>query len=66
MGAGLLVADIGVLIVSTRFDMRYCPWRRHDQVLYLCTCGTLGVSVAFWCAAGGIGSVSLGMMWGAS
>ena len=62
-GAGLLGADVGVLMVATWFYMRYCPWIRCYHVLYLCSCGTLGATVDFWCAAGGMVSVSLGMMW---
>ena len=62
-GAGLLGADVGVLMVATWFYMRYCPWIRCYHVLYLCSCGTLGATVDFWCAAGVMGSVSLGMMW---
>ena len=63
-GAGLLVMEVGVLIVATCISMRSCPWRRLSHVLYLCSCSTLVVSAAFLCVAGGIGSVSYGMMWG--
>ena len=62
VGAGLLCVEVGVLMVSTWFPMISCSWIRCDQVLYLCNCGTLVVSVSFQCAAGGVGSVSSGMM----
>ena len=45
--------------------MRYFPWRLRAWVLYLCNCVTLGSSVTFRCYVGGIGSASLGIMWGA-
>ena len=64
-GSGLMNAEVVVLMVSTWFYMMSCPWRRHSRVLYMCTCVTLGFYFAFWCAAGGICSVSLGIMWGA-
>ena len=64
-GASLLGAEFGVLMVTTWFTMRSCTRRRFSWVLYLCTCGTMWVSVDLWCAVGGIHSVSMGMMWGA-
>ena len=57
-GADFLGVEVGVLMVDTWFAMRPYPWRQHAHVLYLCTCGTLGVSVPSGCAAGVIGSVS--------
>ena len=57
-GAGLLGEAVGVFMVSTWLYMRYCPCRRRVQVLYLCTCGTVGIYFSFWCADGGIGSMS--------
>ena len=62
-GAGLLGAEVGVLIFSKCFSMRSCTWRQRAWVLYLCTCDPLGVSVAFLCSVGIIDSVSLEMMW---
>ena len=41
-GAGLLGAEVGVLMVSMWFAMRSCPWRQRARVLYLCTCVTVG------------------------
>ena len=52
-------------MVSTWFSMGSCTLRRRDRVLYLCSYGNLGVPVAFLCAEGGMGSMSLGIMWGA-
>ena len=52
-------------MVDTCFYVWSCPWRRHAQVLYLCTCGTVGLYFFFWCAEGGIGADPSGMMWGA-
>ena len=46
-GAGFLGVDVGFLMVAKWFAMRYCPWRLCTRVLYLCSCGTLGVNVAF-------------------
>ena len=63
-GPVLLGAEFGVLMVATWFSIRSCPFRRHSQVLYLCTCSTVGFYFEFWCDAGGIGSISSGMMWG--
>ena len=56
-GAGLLGVEVVFLMVTAWFSMRYFPWRQRTWVLYLCTCVTLGVSVDFCFAAGGIGSV---------
>ena len=61
-GAGFLGAEVGVLMVSTWFSRSYFHWRQRARVLYLCTCGTFGVSVDFWCAVWGFSSVSLGMI----
>ena len=63
-GAGLIGLEGGVLIVDTWFAMRSCTWRRLDLVLYRCCFGILWVSTALFCAVGGIGSVSSGMMCG--
>ena len=52
-------------MVATWFSVRCCPWRRFAWLLYLYSCGTVGLPFAFRCAAGVIGSVSSGMMWGA-
>ena len=57
-GAGFLGEAVGVFMVSTWFYMRYCPWRRRVQVLYLCTCGTVGFYFLFRCDEEGIGSIS--------
>ena len=46
-GSGFLGVEVRVLMVATWFAMRSCPWRRHDNVLYLCSCGTLGVPADF-------------------
>ena len=53
-------------MVATCFDMRSFTWRQGTRVLYLCACGTVGLYFSFWCAAGGIGSVSnvWGVHWG--
>ena len=64
-GAGLLGALVGSLMIATWFAIRSCPWIQCAWLLYLCTCCTVGFSFAFWCAAGGIGYMSLGMMWDA-
>ena len=64
-GAGLMGAEVRVLMVVTWFDMRFFPWRQRAWLLYLCTCGTVGFYFAFKCAAGVICSVSSGTMWGA-
>ena len=60
--AGFLGAEVGVFMVSTWFSRSYFHWRQRARVLYLCTCGTFGVSVDFWCAVWGFSSVSLGMI----
>ena len=51
-------------MVATWFNMRYCPWSWSDFVLYLCICGTGRSPFAFWCAEGGMESVSYGMTCG--
>ena len=56
-GADFLGVEVGVLMISTWFAMSSCTWRRRSHVLYLCSCDTLGVSIAFWCAAGGMNSI---------
>ena len=62
-GSGFLGAEVGFFMVAAWFSMSSFPWRRNSRVLYLYTCGTFGGSIAFWCTAGGIGSLSSGMMW---
>ena len=63
-GDGLLGMAGGVLIVATWSDMSSFTCRRLDRVLYRFCLGTLWVSADFLCAAGGIGSVSSGIMCG--
>ena len=63
-GAGFMGEEVRVLIVFKCIAIRPCTCIWHAWVLYLCTCGNLGISIAFWCATGGIGSVSLGTIWG--
>ena len=62
-GADLMGVAVLLLMVAAWFDMSSCLWRLHVQVLYLCTCGSVGFYFAFTCAVGGIGSVSY--VWGA-
>ena len=64
-GSGFMGLEVGVLKVATWFAVSSYPCIRYTYVLYLCSCGTLGVPVAFWCAAGSMSSVSEGMMWSA-
>ena len=59
-GAGMLGASVGVFMVITWFFMRFCPWRLRSQMLYLCTCCTVGFPFAFFCASG-----EILFMWGA-
>ena len=63
--SGLLGVEVRRLMVATWFSMRSCPWRCCARLLYLCTCGTLRVSVDFQRDAGIIDYVSSGMMWSA-
>ena len=49
-------------MVVTCFSMRYCIWKQHAWVLYMCTCGSVRFFFAFRCSLGGIGSISSGMM----
>ena len=64
-GDDFLGVEVWFLMFATWFDMRSCSWRHISHVLYLCSCDTLGVSDALWCAAGVMGSVFYGMIWGA-
>ena len=61
-GDELLGAKVSVLMVATWFAMRFLNWRQHEWVIFLSTVGTVGFYFVFRCAAGGIGSVSSGMM----
>ena len=62
MGSGLLGLECGVLIVATWFVMKSYTWRNIALVLCRCCFGILWVYASFCCDAGGIGSVSSGMM----
>ena len=46
-GNGLLGVEVRVLMVATWFAMGYFTWRCLARVLYLCSCGTLGVTANF-------------------
>ena len=56
-GNGLLYKEVGVLIISTWFAMRSCPWIKRDLVLYLCICGTISPPFAFLCDRRVMGSM---------
>ena len=46
-GAEFLGVEDGVLMVTTWFAMRCCPWRRLALVLYRCCVGNLWVYADF-------------------
>ena len=46
-GSGLIDAEVRALMVATWFAMSSCPWRHRSQVLYICTCSTVGSPFRF-------------------
>ena len=62
-GTGLIGVEVGLLMIDKWFSVRSCPCRILARLLYLCSCGTLGVSAEFWCSVGVMGAVSSGVVW---